>query len=1776
MRLIGERKNQIHTEDLKTRAKRTLRTALCVLLSLTLTGCTSILGDGEISVVTAPPIVTPQVVVYDSYGMGDMARFDIGGTDAFYLLPGIENVPDYMQDFNCLDYTDKGYFVYYYCAPAYISEEQVIALKGTEGTAPEGAYPSIDRGSEALCDAMIVMAYHPKTRKYYVMDAQAYGRETANSMTEGEANTGMDFYPSGSWGFYTLSHCYGCKVNGQHRYFIFDQNGDATVYDGELKELSRTAIGGYVMSKTEEIANELNLNIKKAKNQKKSSDKNSGTSGVSESDLADGGEEMEEAIKELEQATGEKFDTGKTEDEDAAVLLNCLVKSAVMDGGNIMYLTLMLYNGESPWASEYLLSRVVSIYNFDLSGDQLRFVSTNVNHQAQVAAYLGNYRNVTMDAIKRGSVGTIADSFTGFLSDIEGFAAFFAGYGDLAADGGLGYQALAYSAANNGQDTNLALSALANHVADDLEDSIIPFTESMEKKLRNMRTGGYSNKEYYKIERYLTDTKAIEDFSTYSISFLWDLLVSSKSVRNVLLEKFIHTTDLSRRLGSQAQVQRVEQDWLDMPQRARTTLTQSLLGYYNRSVSSFLSLLGTGKLGSSWNNAALTAWYNNYKNRRGGKVTPGQLCSYSEYQDFLNCFSLLPKPGAFNGTANAQVFPTAEGAGRPQALIMIHGTNEQFLQDADLKSVPRASVLNLPAGSNIWVEPCAWNEEIDPSTLGPVWITDTDAAKRVLTLFMTITGRESFAEELADHVRRENEQQVQTWILGVVAEWNDRLNRISQPGYEPAEGEEVIPEERRIKVDAEEIVNAAYGKVKEDPAVAKSYAIPAGTYPVAYRLRFPKGTKVDYVDVQAVEGSATSSVVTGVLLFADKAKDTKNGLVYTSEIRWKRESGISFEDTGVGGAAIDTGSLRLGNDVVLMLITEDRVKFYPSQKGVLTPQNAYELTNEQLLSSTGFTPYTESGTQAAVSTRLDSAGLPDEKYKDKNKVEVTQEQVAKSLNSSRVGTIQASTSFTMLSQDEVMISAYDSGLSLLRLNATHDVLHLQSGSYYQSFPEGTTGNYKVVGFDTEAYMYGSKDLARAKVYDFNAGNRKQEIYTTAIESHLDQLAVDYVRRLHRTRTQIEQDKDGKITKQTVVIVPFNEDTTEEAKSEKILFAGAMEEAVAELTRLETAVGITHTKASEEYLETLRKRVGDQQKALNEVFTLTRADKIGTKINTDPYWVGIKERLQSTSDMGDFKGILAEIATSEEMIRVMQEEAAAEPDETLAKLKKLDAETYQQFHDELNYKGDEKKQNETLAEVGVGAEKLTELLENRKTAKDFEEQYDELSRGKAQETDPLTEALNTDKLRKDTKENKTVAMEARALIIEDLENNYFVQHPLPAQKEYAPNGEYKEIVTSGREDVVWETYLTGLLSRINPNNLAAARSMAAEEFAKLSWTSARTMQNGQITTTALTVDAAVQEKMKKAILDGIDQCETLYQVEALFFGTQAKYLGNPYGAYRGAVTEWEKKTFATEAEKAKAMRASEWYQNMHGWLVNDAQIKDMLTAKGQTWEEYIGSVITHRTGRVLRDEQTGESSGGYTSAASTFAQLVEFLCEGAGEVKKETKIELVEDLLIGMYNISGAEAAEEAVLIERMNLPAYQGYQAAYDAFNTKSFDDEGDQVEKSENTVSMALSSGASLRQQALKEQDFYKKLIVSMQESELVKAYLAEQKVTWEQYMASLPSLAQNENITDPAASAKKIYEDFTPYVPREDKDKAAEKTQDRPTATETKTEVTETEGNK
>ncbi len=117
-----------------------VKRASCLFLAATcvfLTGCHSILYDGNLHFKSYEPETVP--LLYDEVSDKmdssnrelDADRFNVDGTDAFFILPCHENDPGVITDFKVLDYTDAGTFIYAY----------VAAIKDEDD--PLGGYPYI-------------------------------------------------------------------------------------------------------------------------------------------------------------------------------------------------------------------------------------------------------------------------------------------------------------------------------------------------------------------------------------------------------------------------------------------------------------------------------------------------------------------------------------------------------------------------------------------------------------------------------------------------------------------------------------------------------------------------------------------------------------------------------------------------------------------------------------------------------------------------------------------------------------------------------------------------------------------------------------------------------------------------------------------------------------------------------------------------------------------------------------------------------------------------------------------------------------------------------------------------------------------------------------------------------------------------------------------------------------------------------------------------------------------------------------------------------------------------------------------------------------------------------------------------------------------------------------------------------------------------------------------------------------------------------------------------
>lgn len=1511
------------------RIKKAYRKGAALLAALlcfnTLAGC-GILGDGEINIVTAPPIVEKEVVVMNTY-VGDKDRFDIGGTEAFYLLPGIENHPDYLQDFMCLDYTPDGNFIYYYCGPSYISKDEVAKYKGTTGVAPDkDRYETFDRENVTpSCDAYILMSYNPESGAYKVFDAQGYEHITAD-----KKKTGVEFYQSESFGFYTLSHAYGCKIAGTNRYFIFDQNSGANIYDKDGNCIASTLLGEILSVKVGEVASNLGVQNGSSSTVDLSSD-------ASDQDK----EDMEDAMEEISNLSGRSYSSGTSSASD--IKLNCLVKSAVMDGNEIIYLTVMLYTGESPWISDVMYNRVVSIYSLDLYSEDIKFISENRNYEAQKLLYE-----------KYGSVGMGVYSADGLR------------------DKWMSLSIIKNASSIPSVDTNALVAP----------DDFTPFKSNKENFQAII--GGVSQ---------ITDD---ENWSWWKIRpVIEELAIALSGGQSVWSVGGINLNDIILQFLA-------DMDW-------------------------------------------------------------------TEYVNALKQMGILPMVGAYSSIThkNATPFPDKEGRTKKlmQVLEVIHVTDEwNTFQSRDQNL--RISIINLfpspysnePFG-DVYAVPYEYNDE---PWYAYHWVQDQGKAERVLDDFIKKCNN---SKSVIDAINERNADDLEL----LARAYNDIVKKDHPENY------------MDLLVDPEEVTRALNNEVFVPD---ESMTIPKGTIPKSYIIKFPKGATAQFADMNNREGSTTSSIRAGVLLFWDMVEKSSGNM--RSLMSAMSESGsVNMQTPALPGAAIDTGAYDIYNtdasmkdkmigSEIWMLITEAGVNFFPVSRETRNNHGRTVVTykiqqkyvsgmyapNEKLLSSSGFTLHTENEMSHATYNRPEPTD-EDVEYG------IDEEKLAQTLNSSRVGTIQSALSFTPLNDREILISAYDSGATILNVEdyekEQYSVLHVKSGSYYQSFRVKDTDNYVLVGFDTEDYMYGSLDLARAKVYDFDYATEKQEIYNKALKEYLDQLAIDYVRRQYRTR----ENEDG-----TKAVVDYAEDNSEEALLEAELFGPAidLDGAVASLqTEVENPKQITHTKEIEDYLAALRKKVSDQQDAMKEILKLTGADKLGDKVKTDPYWVDLMSRIQNSSDLGNLKDMLCEIALHEDMLSTMTS---------------ADAKTYRELRKVIDYE-----------------------QEHEDTLKALEEGYSGSGDGESKDrsTDDRQYNNNVDALKDDNMDKTMNRMEARALVLEDIEEMYFNEHPLPPEYYYGPEGkDDNPAISVEKENEKWEKYLEDLHKRINPDNLALSRVQILEEMAALSYAGTEGLSDEQ------------KLSMRHEITERIDTADSIMDVEELIFEQRMK-LG-AYVKYHDDYVEFKKTAWESDYERIEKTKEADWYKDIKKDLLETEEVKKLLLKKKFTWEQYIQAVVMAVTNKQLKEDTTGEQTtlDSALNSATYYSKLVEFICEGAGEVSLETKAEMLEELLRGMQTVNGAQGAEEAIIVVRMMLPAYNTYKGEFEKYLATDYATSAEKIDDYHRS-------------------NFYRALILSMQKSVAVQDYLESAGMTWDTYMASLTGMAPDAG--DPETAARKIY---------------------------------------
>lgn len=412
----------------------------------------------------------------------------------------------------------------------------------------------------------------------------------------------------------------------------------------------------------------------------------------------------------------------------------------------------------------------------------------------------------------------------------------------------------------------------------------------------------------------------------------------------------------------------------------------------------------------------------------------------------------------------------------------------------------------------------------------------------------------------------------------------------------------------------------------------------ADPVPMTYALVLPKDTQVYWADSQETDDVIAPSGGFGVIHFKDisgantSEQDTVSGIMY--------QDGLSdlFKDKAVPGRAVDAGAYHTGDRDTVVFVTSAGVKFYQRNGGGSFQTLAY-IPLENLAQATGY-----SLSAMGIKTYTDQHSSDEAGAETKD----TDDIMNKQMEGGRATEILSSSNFSILNQNEAVLSSLYSGLVLCNMKNGLTVT-LEQGSYYASFPDGASGSGGkksiVVGYQTNEYNYQPSDIVRAKFYKIDLGAESKNQRNQVVETYLDSLAQEYSSISHR------------IVVENGVLMPLKpeDDEKKELRKEEKLFGEDENTAHSQLATLMEGLGLG--LPSEEingHLDKIRQMFRTQRAALTVLYRLSGVGALST-LPTDGELLKLEGQLIQAGYPSAIESTLVELALTDRAVEAMPEE-----------------------------------------------------------------------------------------------------------------------------------------------------------------------------------------------------------------------------------------------------------------------------------------------------------------------------------------------------------------------------------------------------------------------------------------------------------------------------------------------------------------------------------------
>ena len=531
------------------------------------------------------------------------------------------------------------------------------------------------------------------------------------------------------------------------------------------------------------------------------------------------------------------------------------------------------------------------------------------------------------------------------------------------------------------------------------------------------------------------------------------------------------------------------------------------------------------------------------------------------------------------------------------------------------------------------------------------------------------------------------------------------------------------------------------------------------------------------------------------------------------------------------------------------------------------------------------------------------------------------------------GRFTSAENISLIGKNEVLVCSMESGTKILHLN-TGEIAEDRAGSYYRLFQIGRSSRFKLIGFDNTENAYLDTDLCRSKIYEIDYSN--EELDKTLIES-LKQVILQYARDYLYREFRTALDNEGEMIR----VDPTEDEKNEESEAGQIFSPHAAGWKAA-LTRLERDHSIY--SSPEElftYTEDIRKSIAQVRPAMTRLYELSGAPALAANSlkRSEPYWKNLESRMTMAQNVDALMDILVEIRMHDEVLPSLKDQAQAEK--------------YKGYKEVLDYTAEQGKisANEIFGDEDGGSAFRT-LSENAGTA----------------ERDRIRQQYRLD-VEKDIMNDYLSHMDALSVEGEDRSDSISA----------ASNSVSSDSLYTMENYNRFHSYLEGLLSQVNPDNFLLKADQKAEEFAEL-------INHGPGS-----LKGAPLEAMKDRVKKALPEIDTVWKAEELIIQEKIEH-NSSYSSFIEWFTDYEERAEIGEyadlpgvseenREKAlsgeariKYLRQSEAYKSIMGDIRSDEYVKSFLSAHKETFEDYLKEVIrASGAGFIKNENDTVENS-----------------------------------------------------------------------------------------------------------------------------------------------------------------------------------------------------------